>query len=298
MIVRITEIDDVRLDPFRRTRDRDLRADEGRFVVESPRVVSRFLDAAREGRFSIDRLLVAPEHAATFVSIAEPLDAVVHVAEEELMTAASGYHFHGGALAIGLRPKHEPGLDELIASIPTEGPMVLIGLAGLTTMDNIGGIFRIAAALGANGILLDDACTDPLLRRCIRISMGQVFRMPWARVSSLPDAISELKPLASVDSVAIENLADATPLVETVFPARSLLVIGNEGHGIDPATLAACSLRVRIEGPRDLPKDEGPGGPDERSLNAATATAIALHAAMHRRCTGDVEWVDPGSGVG
>ena len=282
MIVRITELDDVRLDPFRRTRDRDLRADGGRFVVESPRVVSRFIDAAREGRFEIDRLLVTPEHAATFLSLAEPFDADVHVAEEELMTEASGYHFHGGALAIGCRPILEPGLDELIASIPAAGPTVLIGLAGLTTMDNVGGIFRIGAALGAGGILLDDACTDPLLRRCIRISMGQVFRLPWARVNSLSEAIGELGPLAAVESVAVENLADATLLGDTAFPARTMLVIGNEGHGIDPATLAACSRRVRIEGPSDLSADEGPGGRDERSLNAATATAIALHAAMHQ----------------
>ena len=282
MTVRITELDDDRLDPFRRTRDKDLRADGGKFVVESPRVVSRFIDAVGQGRFSIDRLLVAPEHAAAFTTIAAPFDVAVQIAEEELMTAASGYHFHGGALAIGCRPDREPGLDELIASIPANGPMVLIGLAGLTTMDNIGGIFRIGAALGAAGILLDDACTDPLLRRCIRISMGQVFRMPWARVPSLAQASGELGPLASIESVAVENLTDATPLSDTVFPARTMLVVGNEGHGIDSTTLAACTHQVRIEGPSDLPEDEGPGGPDERSLNAATATAIALHAAMHR----------------
>ncbi len=283
MIPPITELEDRRLDPFRRTRDRDLRADDGRFVVESPRVVSRFIDAVRAGRFSIDRILVAPEHAATFAAKTEAFDTDVLVAEDALMTAASGYHFHGGALAIGRRPKNPPGLDELIAAIPSEGPAVLIGLAGLTTMDNIGGIFRIGAALGASGVLLDGACTDPLLRRCIRISMGQVFRLPWARVDSLPEAIGELGPLATVDPVAVENLAEATPLTDAIFPERTMLVIGNEGHGIDSATLAACPRRVRIEGPRGLPTDEGPGGDDERSLNAATATAIVLHAAMQGR---------------
>ncbi len=283
MIPPITELQDSRLDPFRRTRDRDLRANDGRFVVESPRVVSRFIDAVRTGRFAIDRILVAPEHAERFAVKTEMLDAEVLVAEDALMTAASGYHFHGGALAIGRRPRIEPGLDELIAAIPSQGPTVIVGLAGLTAMDNIGGIFRIGAALGASGILLDGACTDPLLRRCIRISMGQVFRLPWARVDSLAEAISELGPLASVDSVAVENLADATPLTDATFPDRSMLVIGNEGHGIDTATLAACPQRVRIEGPRSLPVDEGPGGDDERSLNAATATAIVLHAAIHHR---------------
>ena len=79
--------------------------------------------------------------------------------------------------------------------------------------------------------------------------MGQVFRLPWARVDSLAEAISELGPLASVDSVAVENLADATPLTDATFPDRSMLVIGNEGHGIDTATLAACPQRFGSKGP-------------------------------------------------
>ena len=82
MIPPITELQDSRLDPFRRTRDRDLRANDGRFVVESPRVVSRFIDAVRTGRFAIDRILVAPEHAERFAVKTEMLDAEVLVAAD------------------------------------------------------------------------------------------------------------------------------------------------------------------------------------------------------------------------
>ena len=112
--------------------------------------------------------------------------------------------------------------------------------------------------------------------------MGQVFRVPWARTGTLVDAIPTLASTANIETIAIENLAEATPLHQATFPDRVMLVIGNEGHGIPPEILTGCPTRIRIEGPPDLPSEEGPGGEDERSLNAATAAAIALHAALRR----------------
>ncbi len=280
MITTILDPEDSRLDPFRRIRDRDLRADGGRFVVESPRVVSRFLTAVREDRARVDAVLLAPDQR-----LVDPreIPAPVYLADLDLMTAVSGYHFHGGAIAVGIRPRRDPDLADLTSNIPASGPLAMIALAGVTSMDNIGGIFRIAAALGASGIVLDDDASDPMLRRTIRISMGQVFRVPWARVGTLGEAIPELASTANIETFAIENLEDATPLHQAAFPARVMLVIGNEGHGIPPEILERCPNRIRIEGPSDLPSEEGPGGEDERSLNAATAAAIALHAALRRR---------------
>ena len=279
MITTILDPDDRRLDPFRRIRDRDLRADGGRFVVESPRVVSRFLTAVREDRARVDAVLLAPEQR-----LVDPdeIAAPVYLADLDLMTAVSGYHFHGGAIAVGIRPRRAPNLAELTERIPASGPVTLIALAGVTSMDNIGGIFRIAAALGGSGIVLDDDASDPMLRRTIRISMGQVFRVPWARAGTLVEAIPELASTAGIETIAIENLEAATPLHEAKFPERVMLVIGNEGHGIPPTILGRCPNRIRIEGPPGLPSEEGPGGDDERSLNAATAAAIALHAALRR----------------
>jgi tRNA G18 (ribose-2'-O)-methylase SpoU len=280
VITTIVDPEDPRLDPFRRIRDRDLRADGGRFVVESPRVVSRFLAAVREDRARVDAVLLAPEQ-----KLVDPdeITAPVFLADLELLTAVSGYHFHGGAIAIGIRPRREPNLADLVARLPTAGPVTLVALAGVTSMDNIGGIFRIAAALGASGIVLDDDASDPMLRRTIRISMGQVFRVPWARTGTFAEAIPELASTADIETIAIENLDEATPLHDATFPERVMLVIGNEGHGIPPAILTRCPNRIRIEGPPDLPSEEGPGGEDERSLNAATAAAIALHAALRPR---------------
>jgi len=282
----ITDPDDPRLDPFRNVRDRDLRGDRGRFIVESPRVVARFLEAVDAGRFTIESLVVDPTIAPALLDRPVPADVPVHAANHDVLTEASGYRFHAGALAVGRRPRRPAGLDELVGGLPADGPVLLGGLAGITSMDNIGGIFRTAAALGLDGLVLDARCGDPLLRRCLRISMGQVFRMPWAVVPSLDDTIGRLAegtPMAAIASIAIENLADAPTIDTAPLPDRAMLVIGNEGHGVPATVIAACGGVRRIIGPDDLLDAERPGGEDERSLNAHVAAAIAFHEARRRR---------------
>lgn len=280
----IHDATDPRLDPFRAVRDKDLRADGGRFVVESPRVVSRFLDAVDEGRFGIEAMVVDPARVErSLLDRPLPVGVSRHLAPESVLTEASGYRFHGGALAIGVRPRTPPSLDDLIGRLPSDGPLVIGGLAGLTSMDNIGGVFRAAAAIGVDALVLDADCCDPLLRRCLRISMGQIFRMPWAIVDDLPVAIARLAAEAAVESIAIENVAEAPLIHEAPLPVRSLLIVGNEGHGVPESVLAACHGVRRIAGPPDLPEAERPGGDDERSLNAHVAAAIAFHEARRRR---------------
>jgi tRNA G18 (ribose-2'-O)-methylase SpoU len=117
--------------------------------------------------------------------------------------------------------------------------------------------------------------------------MGQVFRMPWAVVDDLSDSIDRLWSAARMQSVAIENIADAPAIHAGPLPDRAMLVIGNEGHGVPPELLGACHDVRRIRGPDDLPEAELPGGDDERSLNAHVAAAIAFHEAIRRR-------IDPG----
>ncbi len=284
-VSRISDQDDSRLDPFRAVRDRDLRGDGGRFIVESPRVVARFLDAVQQGRFAVESIVVDPAIASDLLGHPAADRIPVHVADAELLTAASGYRFHAGALAIGRRPRRPPGLADLVRTLPPTGPVLLGGLAGITSMDNVGGIFRTAAALGVHALLLDARCSDPLLRRCLRISMGQVFRMHWAVVDDLGQAIGELATASAVHSIAIENVADAAAIHAAPLPDRAILMIGNEGHGVPPALLAACQHVRRITSPEDLPEAERPGGEDERSLNAHVAAAIAFHEAIRRRAS-------------
>lgn len=289
---RIIDQADPALNPFRDVPDRQRRADAGRFVVESPRVVSRFLDAIREGgtvRCSVESVLLDPNRAPGLAEEARALEVPVLEADHEIMTLASGYHFHGGGLAIGRRPRRPASIDDLLEVLPDHRPerrSLLVALAGITSMDNMGGIFRTAAALGADGLILDHACADPLLRRCLRISMGQVFRVPWAVGGMMPEVLRELRGHGGFTSIGLENLPDAGPLGRRPVGAsdrsdRTVIVVGNEGHGLDAATLELCDEIRRIDGPADLPPSERPGGDDERSLNAATAAAIAMHAILH-----------------
>jgi tRNA G18 (ribose-2'-O)-methylase SpoU len=280
---RITEPEDHRLDPFRGVRDRDLRGDQGRFIVESPRVVSRFLDAVAAGRYVAEALVADPSLAPGLLERAPLDDVAVHSTTEEILTEISGYRFHAGALAIGRRPRRPPRLDDLLEGRSDAEPILLGGLAGITSMDNIGGIFRTAAALGLDGLVLDARCSDPLLRRCLRISMGQVFRMSWAVVDDLAAASRELTDRAAIESIAIENIAEAPAIHAAPLPPRAMLIIGNEGHGVPADVIDACAAVRRIAGPEDLPEVERPGGDDERSLNAHVAAAIAFHEAMTRR---------------
>lgn len=278
---------DPALDPFRAVRDKDRRADGGRFVVEAPRVVSRFLEAVAEGRFHVEAIALDPGLVPPMLlEDAAASGATCVRATSDALDDASGYRFHAGAIAIGVRPRRQPSLEDLLGGIRPSGAATLCALAGVTSMDNIGGIFRAAAALGVEGILLDAACCDPLLRRCLRISMGQIFRVPWAIVDDLAPAIDRLRDDAGITTLAIENLPDAPLLHEAPLPGRVLLAIGNEGHGLPPEVLAASAGARRIAGPPDLPESERPGGADERSLNAHVAAAIAFHESLRRGLRG------------
>lgn len=251
-------------------------------MVESPRVVMRFLDAVQEGRYALEDVVVVPELAPELTDRLEG-DARRFVrCTESVLTSISGYRFHAGAMAIGRRPTPAPTLAELWRRCDASGPLTVIMLAGITSMDNIGSIFRSVAALGGDAIVLDGRCGDPLLRRCLRISMGQVFRVPWFEVDRISIAMEGLRS-RDVTICGIENTVDAIRIDDRPLPGRTALIIGNEGHGISTDILASCDEVRRIPGPENLPAVERPGGEDERSLNAGVACAIALHEAMRAR---------------
>lgn len=282
MTDRATDAEDPALDPFRDVRERDLRGRSGGFMVESPRVVMRFLDAVQEGRYALEDVVVVPELAPELTDRLEG-DARRFVrCTESVLTSISGYRFHAGAMAIGRRPTPAPTLAELWRRCDASGPLTVIMLAGITSMDNIGSIFRSVAALGGDAIVLDGRCGDPLLRRCLRISMGQVFRVPWFEVDRISIAMEGLRS-RDVTICGVENTVDAIRIDDRPLPGRTALIIGNEGHGISTDILASCDEVRRIPGPENLPAVERPGGEDERSLNAGVACAIALHEAMRAR---------------
>jgi tRNA G18 (ribose-2'-O)-methylase SpoU len=162
---------------------------------------------------------------------------------------------------------------ERFASSADRGRLLVAN--GVVQVDNIGGLFRTAACLGADAVLLDDACADPLLRKSIRFSMGRVFDLPWGVSRGLVDDLGRLRAL-HVHCAALELVPGARPVEDLAVDTPLAIVVGSETRGIDPAVLAACDAAYAI--PARPPDEDG----EARSLNVGVAAAIALYAARGR----------------
>jgi len=178
------------------------------------------------------------------------------------MNGVTGFSFHRGCLAIGRRPPVRSWRDLSIGARP------LLALERVGNVDNVGSIFRNAAAFGAGGVLLQADCADPLYRKAIRTSMGASLMVPYAAAEPWPGVLRELRD-AGWSTVALTPAADATPLPDTVTAIAGgpvALVLGHEGDGLTPEAIEACTHRARI-----------PMASGVDSVNVATAAAIALY---------------------
>jgi tRNA G18 (ribose-2'-O)-methylase SpoU len=175
------------------------------------------------------------------------------------MDGVVGFAIHRGVLALGERSE-APSPESLFSHAS-----VLVGLVGLTNHDNVGGIFRNAAAFGASGVLLDDASCDPLYRKAIRVSAGAALVVPFARAVSV-DAMLDLLEAAKIEALALTPRGEET--IDGLPPGRRCLLLGTEGPGL-PERVLSRARRVRI--------DMAPG---LDSLNVAVASGIALHEVM------------------
>jgi len=259
------------LSGFTGARDRDLRGRDRRFLVESPRVVPRFL---RHG-FPCPAVLTTPGGLATIEPLLarRPDRTTVLLLDQASIDRLSGYRFHGGMLALGERPFRPPPAGAASAGLGL-GPATLLAAEGVVRVDNVGALFRNAACLAASGVLLDHACADPLLRKSIRFSAGRVFDLPWGVTRDEPDAFAgELRRLRDelgFRIVAAETGPRSRPLERGPRPGRCVIVMGSETHGLSTPTLDACDDVVAIP--------MAGGDPDDpRSLNVAAASAIMLH---------------------
>lgn len=192
----------------------------------------------------------------------------VFVAEPAVLEAITGFHVHRGALAAMQRPELPSVADVLASARGGEGARRVAVLEDIVDHTNVGAAFRSAAALGVDAVLVTPRCADPLYRRSVRVSMGTVFQVPWTRIDPWPGGIDDLRAHGFVTaSLALAD--DAITLDELVAdpPERLALVLGAEGHGLKPTTVAASDLVVRIP---------MAGGVD--SLNVAAAAAVAFWA--------------------
>jgi tRNA G18 (ribose-2'-O)-methylase SpoU len=185
----------------------------------------------------------------------------VYVVPQAVMNAVAGFNFHRGCLAIGVRPPARSWRE--IAG----GAARLVVLERVSNVDNIGSIFRNAAAFGAEGILLQADCADPLYRKAIRTSMAASLTVPYAR-APWPETLQGLAANGWV-TVAMTPAASAPLLrdvAETLGDRRIAVVLGHEGEGLTDEALRACSHRAQI-----------PIVASVDSLNVATAAAVALY---------------------
>ncbi len=189
-----------------------------------------------------------------------PLDAPVLVASKSLMAQVTGFAFHRGLLAVAERPAPVP-VEELARRAGR-----ILAVEGVNDAENLGALYRNAAAFGVEAVLLDPTVTDPLARRVVRVSSGHALRLPTARATSWPGDLAVLAA-SGIDVWALTTDADAVPVAELAAarPSRWALLVGAEGPGLSRRTTERVKGRVRV-----------PMTPGVDSLNVATAVAIAM----------------------
>ena len=256
----ITDPDDPRVAAFRQVQERDLTGRHGRFIAEG-KVVVRVL-ASPASLCGVEALLLAENRVAAMADVIAglPGDATAYVAAQPVLDAIAGFHLHRGVLALGRKPAPLAPATLLAAAPET---CVVVCAVGVGNHDNMGGLFRNAAAFGAHGVLLDSGCCDPFYRKAIRVSAGAVLRTPAATASSA-EAMLDALEAAGFQALALTPGA-AEPLAAVQGRGRQALILGAEGPGLPETILKRCR-------PVAIPMA---GGFD--SLNVAAASAVALY---------------------
>lgn len=282
MMIHLSDIDDERLDVYARLTDAQLRCrfepERGVLIAESAKVIERAMDAG----LTAASLLVSDRHVvkeATLIARFESLYplAPVLVAPVERLESLTGFELTRGALAAFRRPPL-PDPHELLV-----GARRVVVLEDITNHTNVGAIFRSAAALGMDAVLVTPGCYDPFYRRAVRVSMGAVFQIPWSRLGDDVEGAGAhgnvtraggwgrtgipLLHEAGFQVAALALEERAVPLDDPALNAqeRLALVMGTEGEGLSPATISAADHVVRIPMHRGVD-----------SLNVAAASAVAF----------------------
>jgi tRNA G18 (ribose-2'-O)-methylase SpoU len=230
--------------------------ERGLFIAESAKVIRRAIAAGCAPR----SVLMEEKWLAALEQVLAPFDIPVHVADADELEEITGYRVHRGALAAFERPPlPDPG-----ALLATARRVVV--LEDIVDHTNVGAIFRAAAGLGADAVLVSARCADPLYRRSVRVSMGTVFQVPWTRLPEWNEARGILHGASfHLAALALSDGAVALDVFRAAEHPRVALLLGAEGDGLSRAALAAADSVVTIP---------MAGGVD--SLNVAAASAVAL----------------------
>jgi tRNA G18 (ribose-2'-O)-methylase SpoU len=263
--VPIEDPDDPRLADYARLTDvgRRVRREPGAglFIAEGATVLERALDAGYTPR----SLLLAPNRVRPVAALTARVSAAgapVFVAGPDILERLTGFHVHRGLLA-AMERRPLPDLAEVLA-----GARRVVVCEDIVDHTNLGAIFRCAAGLDIDAVLVTPSCADPLYRRAIRTSMGTVFALRWTRLACWPEDLGALRAAGFV-TAALSPADDGVELqaFAATAPERLAWIVGTEGEGLSQATIAAADVRVHIR---------MSGGVD--SLNVAAAAAVAFHA--------------------
>jgi tRNA G18 (ribose-2'-O)-methylase SpoU len=263
-LIAVEDAHDPRLADYVSLRDVTLRkaveAEHGLFLAEGEKVVRRAVAAGYRVRsFMMTQRWVAGLAAELDTAAETPC----YIVSDTVAEAATGFHVHRGALA-SLERRPLPALDDVLA-----GARRLVVLEDIVDHTNVGAIFRSAAALCIDGVVVSPRCADPLYRRSIKVAMGAVFSIPWTRAPRWYDAIAQLSG-AGFTTIALTPDADAPPITDVAARYRTsklAVILGSEGPGLSTRWLASAEVRARIE-----------MAPGVDSLNVAAAAAIAFFA--------------------
>jgi tRNA G18 (ribose-2'-O)-methylase SpoU len=257
-LICIDDLDDARLQPYRGLPQANLTRYSGRFVVESRRMVERLAASA----YPLDSVLVDARRVHELPS-AVPAEAPVYVVPAGAVERIIGFHFHRGMLACGRRRSAAP----LAAVLPPGSePSTILVCIDVHDPTNLGGILRNAAAFGADAVIVHHRCADVFSRRVLRVSMGAAFQLPLVECQDLQSLFNALRSEHGYHLLAMVLDAQAEPLESARRSSRQALVIGNEGHGLEPFWVAQCDRRVTL-----------PMSPRTDSLNAAVASGVFLY---------------------
>jgi tRNA G18 (ribose-2'-O)-methylase SpoU len=274
IVEHVSDPGDARLEPFRSVRDRDAVGADGRpglFIGESPLVIDAMLRSPTETLSLLaserqrDRAVELVERARG--ERAGRADPVILLAPDDVLDSVVGFNIHRGFLAVGRRP----AVRSVREVVPAPGrDSLLLVVEEINNIDNIGQLFRNAAAFGCDAVLLSPGCHDPLYRKSLRVSCGHALRVPFARSDAWQDDLAWLVEEAGYALLGAtgggeRTLTEAAAECARRSPRRIALAVGAEFAGLCPDTLRRCTMRMRI------PMAEGVD-----SLNVGVAAGVCL----------------------
>ena len=287
-IVVVDDPDDLRLADYVRLTDVRLRtsveAAHGLFMAEGEKVIRRAVAAG----YGVRSMLVTPDRKAELAEVAQACGGPVYVISHEVAERVTGYRVHRGALA-AMNRRALPSVADVLAGRGLDAgapdaasaaqhrlarapgwPGRIVVLEDLVDHGNVGGVFRCAAALGVDAVILSPRCADPLYRRAIKVSMGSVFAIPYARMTDWRGGLAEIRA-AGFAVLALTPDQSAVPLDDVPMAGRVALLLGTEGDGLSSRWLGEADQAVCI------PMSAGAMALGVDSLNVVAAAAIACH---------------------